>query len=32
MSVQDRGACIVREVYQLKTEEKIIALFLQLQL
>lgn len=32
MSVQDRDACTVREVYQLKTEEKNIALFLQLQL
>lgn len=32
MSMQDRDACIVREAYQLKTKEKIIALFLQLQL
>lgn len=32
MSLQDRDACTVREVYQRKTEEKIIALFLQLQL
>lgn len=32
MSVQDRDIYIVREVYQLKTEEKIIALFLHLQL
>lgn len=30
--MQDRDTCGVREVYQQKTEEKIIALFLQLQL
>lgn len=32
MSMQDRDARGVKEVYPLKTEEKIIALFLQLQL